>query len=172
MQPLFQILTLGLLVASTAAAADDTGYSENRINDIRLDIHASFGGYGSLGAGFRLDIPLIGDGVLDNVDDELALSFGADAFFYNGIFPDRYSGGIYVVPSVVVQWNFYFGKSWSVFPEAGIAFYVGDGQQMRRDSSFYAAPAFGLGFRYHFSARNALLVRVATPTGIQIGVTF
>lgn len=165
-------LAAGVALTSTAALAQDGEYSANHIGDLRLDVHANFGGYGSLGAGFRLDIPLLSEGMLTNVDDELALSFGADAFFYNDFFPDRYDGGIYVIPSAVLQWNFYIGDSWSVFPEAGIAFYIGDGNDLRRDASVYAAPAFGLGARYHFNDRNALLLRIATPTGFQIGITF
>ena len=165
------LLAAGLALGSTSALADDD-VTANHINGVRLDVHANFGGYGSLGAGFRVEVPLLKNGMLNEVDDELALSVGADAFFYSDFFPDRYNGGVYVIPSAVLQWNFYIGESWSVFPEAGIAFYVGDSRYLRRETSFYAAPAFGLGFRYHFNDRNALLVRVATPTGFQVGVTF
>jgi hypothetical protein len=161
-----------VLVTPVSAVADEgPGLSSNHIEGARLDAHANFGGYVSLGAGMRVDLPLVRSGLLAGADDELALSAGADVFFTD-FYDDYYDGGPYVIPSVVLQWNFYFAPQWSVFPEAGIAFYVGDEDYLPRGSSVYATYALGLGARYHFSDRNALLVRIATPTGLQVGATF
>lgn len=155
-------------LAPSALAAD--GDSPHRIDILRPDVHVSFGGYGSLGAGLRVDIPILRRGFIEGVDDELALSPGADVFFYSAFY-DYYAGGPYVIPSIVLQWNFYIGQ-WSLFPEAGVALYVGDRRYLRHGDGFYVRPDFGLGARYHFSPRNALLARVSTPTGFQLGVTF
>lgn len=155
-----------VLFAGPALAQD-----AHHIDDVRVDVHVDAGGYGSLGIGIRADIPLLRDGILANTDDELALSPGADMFF-SDFYPDYYGGGPYVIPSVVLQWNFYLAPNWSVFPEAGVAFYVGDRHWMRRERSVYAVADLGLGARYHFSPRNALLARISTPTGLQLGVTF
>lgn len=162
---------LAALIAPGVAAAAST--SSAHIGNARFDLHADLGGYASVGAGFRVDIPLIRTGLLANADDELALSPGLDVYFAN-VYHNYYDSDPYVIPSAVLQWNFYFPSGWSVFPEAGIAFYVGDGHYLRRGNgrNVYATADFGLGARYHFSARNALLLRISTPTGFQIGVTF
>lgn len=164
------VIALALGAAGTASAQQST--SANHIKGVRADIHADFGGYGSIGAGFRIDIPLVPNGFLNNVDDEFALSLGSEIFFYD-FFPDYYDGDLYLVPVAVVQWNFYIHPRWSLFPEAGLAFYVGPGNSdLRNGRQFYAAPAFSVGARYHFTARNSLLLRASTPAGFQVGITF
>lgn len=166
------LLTLGIaLVAPWAASAAEVE-SGDHIHGVRFDVHGVFGGYGSLGAGLRVDIPILPDGIIEEADDELALSPGADVFFTD-FYPDYYDGGPYVIPSLVLQWNFFLGSRWSVFPEAGVALFVGDRHYLRRGvDGFYLSPDLGLGARYQFGARNALLARVSTPTGLQLGVTF
>lgn len=161
------LLAPGIASAKTAAKVD----SANHISGVRFDLHADLGGYVSFGAGFRADLPLIHSGLLARTDDELALSIGVDAYFAN-FYHQYYSGGPYVIPSAVLQWNFYLGPNWSVFPELGVALYVGNGDDLPRGLPVYAALDVGVGVRYHFSNRNALLFRVNRPTGLQIGVTF
>lgn len=178
---MIRFATLTLLVCAfatpvAASAADGEAESHHHIDSVRVDVHGVLGGYGSLGAGIHVDIPLVPHGFIDGVDDELALSPGVDVFF-NDFYPDYYSGGPYLVPGVVLQWNFYLGSYWSVFPEAGVAVYAGDRDFLRRGPSgrerfAYAAPNLAVGARYHFNARNALIGRIGTPTGIQVGITF
>jgi hypothetical protein len=163
-------LLLGCLGLPGTALAGDSP-PPNGIHAVRFDVHGDFGGYGSLGAGFRVDIPIVRGGFINGVDDELALSPGLDVFFSH-FYYDYYHGAPYFIPSIVVQWNFYLGSHWSVFPEVGLAFYVGDDHYLRRGVPFYPVPDFGVGARYHFSARNALLLRISTPTGFQVGITF
>jgi hypothetical protein len=161
---------ISFLLALGQSWASPSGHA---IDGVRFDIHGNAGGYGSLGAGFRADIPIVRDGLIASADDELALSPGIDLFlqdFYYGYYD--YAGGPYVIPSVVLQWNFYLGADWSIFPEAGVAFYVGDGDYLRHGHGVYPVLDLGFGVRYHFSDRNALLVRISTPTGLQLGVTF
>lgn len=167
-------LVLATLLGPGAALAQSPQPSSNASNHIggaRVDVHANLGGYGSFGAGFRVDIPLLREGFIQNTDDELALSVGLDGYFVN-FYRDYYDGGAYLIPSVLAQWNFYIGDQWSVFPEAGLSLWVGDADYLRRGRGFYAAPNFGIGARYHFSQRNAVLVRINTPTGFQLGLTF
>lgn len=167
-------VVLGLLLAGETAQAQDrlaASNSSNHIGGARFDVHANLGGYGSFGAGFRVDLPLLREGFIQNTDDEFALSIGADGFFVS-FYDDYYDGGPYVIPSIVAQWNFYIGDQWSVFPEAGLSIWIGDSDYLRRGRGFYAAPNFALGARYHFTQRNAVLVRLGTPTGFQLGLTF
>lgn len=165
------LIALILPLASTADAAEIR--QQNHIRGARFDVHANVGGYASLGAGMRVDLPIVPDGFLNGADDELAISLGADVFG-RSFYQDYYAGGAYLIPIVVAQWNFYVAPKWSVFPEAGIAMFVGNSRYLRHGGpgGLYAAPAFGLGGRYHFSDRNSLLVRISTPTGLQVGATF
>jgi hypothetical protein len=63
--------------------------------------------------------------------------------------------------------------SWSILPEAGVALHFG-----LHDSGWpgyrplYAEPDLGIGARLHFTGRNALLMRIGTPGGVQVGLTF
>lgn len=166
-------LAVGLLLAGPALAQDpqSSSNSTNHIGGVRVDVHADLGGYGSFGAGFRLDVPILREGFIQNTDDELAISLGLDGYFLS-FYHDYYDGGPYLIPSVVLQWNFYIGDDWSVFPEAGLSLWVGDPDYLRHGNGLYAAPNLGIGVRYHFSRRNALLARISTPTGLQLGLTF
>ena len=166
MLPLLSLSTL--LLPGVVQAA---GTSPNHINKVRFDVHADLGGYASVGAGFRADIGILPNGLLAKADDELAISLGADVFFAN-LYQDYYDGGPYIAPVAVAQWSFFLGPDWSIFPEAGISFYVGDPDFLPRGLPVYATLALGFGARYHFSSRNALLLRVSRPAGLQIGVTF
>jgi hypothetical protein len=175
------IALLSLIVATPAFAHETHhGANHNQIRGVRFDVHANLDQYSMLGAGGRVEFPIVPDGFIGGkVRDELALSFGADLFFAPTYWGDSgYYGGAYVVPIGVAQWNFYLGERWSVFPEAGIAVHVGiehDGWYDRHGRSYpwlYPTPDLGIGARCHFNDRVALLLRISTPGGLQAGVTF
>jgi len=160
---------------------------DHRIQGIRVDVHGNLAYYGAMGAGFRIDIPIVPHGFLHNshIQDELAISPGLDLFFFAfssrcyvdntgaRYCPDRVGFGIW--PVVMAQWNLYLTRSWSVFPELGVAFVINDhnyrGVRDKR-SDFYVTPAASIGARWHFSRRNSLLFRLNFPAGFQIGLTF
>jgi hypothetical protein len=137
----------------------------NRFSNIRFELHADFNWYSAFGVGGRLEFPVAPWGILEGVDDELALSFGAEVFFFYN--PNNPGFGVY--PIAAVQWNFYLGQV-SLFPELGVAFLFGPNRQGYWPS--FISPYIGFGFRYHFNARNALLLRASWPAGLQVGVTF
>ncbi len=161
------------LAAAPACAEDEVhlGDDHNQIDGVRMDVHADIGNYGAFGVGLRADIPILANGIVEGVNDELAFSPGVEVFFVN-YWHDRYDGGPYVLPLAMLQWNFYLGADWSVFPEAGLAVFIGDGDYLPRGHGVYAAFATGLGVRYHFNTRNALLLRASWPAGLQAGLTF
>jgi hypothetical protein len=173
---------LGLLTVSPALAHDGHhGADHNQIEGVRIDLHGNIDRWSVFGAGGRVEFAIVPDGFIggDRVHDELALSFGADIFFvplYWG--NDYYSGGAYVIPIGAVQWNFYLGDHWSVFPEVGIAVHIGfrnDSWYDKRGRGYgwlYAEPNLGIGARYHFNKDVALLMRLSTPGGVQLGVVF
>jgi len=147
-----------------ASADSGGGAHAARSSAVRFDVHVNVGWYRFFALGFRVDIPIVPDGLIDGADDELAITVGAEvAWFY------RYKG-FGVFPVLALQWNFFLGQKWSIFPELGVAFLFGP---QRNDYwSTFAAPHVAFGVRYHFSQRNALLARVAWPGGFQIGITF
>ncbi|MEZ4241989.1 MAG: hypothetical protein R3F59_38725 [Myxococcota bacterium] len=148
------------------------GPDHNQIEGVRVEAHGSVSPYTVFGVGGRLEVPLVPDGFIGgDVHDELALSLGADGYFAE-LNPGWYDGGVYVVPVAALQWNFYAGD-WSIFPEGGVAFHVHpDGTGWDGRQAIYAEPDVGIGARYHFADRNALLLRASTPGGIQVGLTF
>lgn len=170
-----------LLSASGAEAQRGRG---RMIQGVRPEVHLDFGWHGAFGVGFRVDIPIVPDGFIDGVDDEFALSPGAEFFFFSyynnhGVRGHYYyDEGLAVWPLLAAQWNFYLNEDWSIFPELGIAmiFYththrVSDfGDETHSHIAF--DPFFGFGARWHFNARNALLMRLSWPAGFQIGITF
>jgi len=177
--------TFGFLFSilnSTPARADDThfGANHNQISSVRVDLHGSLDRYSGLGVGGRAEFAVVPNGLIHgNVNDELALSVGADLMFAQSYFGwDYYGGGTYIVPIAALQWNFYVGNHWSFFPEAGIAVVIGFDQQDWHDNNgknygwVWAQPDLGIGARYHFDSNVALLLRLSTPGGLQLGVVF
>ena len=179
--------TIALLIAITAAGAlalvpgnaeAQRRRSRNHIDGVRADIHLDAGYYGGAGAGFRIDIPIVPNGVLRNVDDEMSISPGADFFFLR--YWDRYGHDLAVLPQVLWQWSFYLSDKWSIFPEAGLGLWLGNhGHHHHRHdryeqnhNDFWIDPIVGFGARYHFGSRVALQMRASWPVGLQIGITF
>lgn len=164
----------GLAAAAPALAHDGHhGPDHNQIDTVRVEAHGSVSSYGVVGGGARAEFAIVPDGFIGgDVHDELALSLGADGFFVN-VNPTWYEGGMYVVPIAALQWNFYLGQDWSIFPEAGLAFHVSaDDAVWPGHRDVFATPDVGIGARYHFADRNALLLRASTPGGLQVGLTF
>jgi len=166
-----------VLLLSTAPAEAQRGRGHT-IDGVRFDVHLDFGWHQAFGVGFRVDIPIVPDGLVDGVQDELALSPGAEFFFWNWRSRRNrdeylYYGDMGIWPLLALQWNFYLNDKWSIFPELGIAFFwYWDDFDGGRNTHFGAHPFLGFGARYHFSSRNALLMRINWPAGLQIGITF
>ena len=75
-----------------------------------------------IGIGFRASIPVIDPGPLLHVNNNLAVSFGVDWAHFGDCRYDSPGcyGNDFWIP-VVMQWNFYLTRWWSVFPELGFA---------------------------------------------------
>jgi len=136
---------------------------------VRFDVHLTGGPwYNWFGAGFRVDIPIVEDGLIDGTDDDLSLTVGGDALWLY----HRVAQGFGVIPVLALQWNFYLNETWSIFPELGVAFLFIDDYYHHRYWDAWVGPYVGFGARLHFNPRNALLFRISWPTGAQIGITF
>lgn len=136
------------------------------IYGVRPELHAGIGWHGEVGVGGRADIPIVPSGVIEGIDDELAISPGGELYLETDGDAD-----VTVSALVAAQWNFYFQPEWSVFPEVGIALHIGD-RGRRDDTDLRLGLLVGGGARYHWSSRNALVMRLCWPFGLQIGVTF
>jgi len=118
----------------------------------------AFGGpfnawHGNLGAGVRASFPLIGNGPIPSVNNNLAIGVGGDFFVFNG--------AALFVP-IVGQWNFFLLSHFSLFLEAGLGITFG--------GLHYVDPILGVGGRYHITDRLALTVRLEYPA-LAIGLS-
>jgi len=129
----------------------------------RFDVHLTLGWYAAAGGGLRVDLPVVREGLIDVAEDDLRITLGAEVLWY---WSQDDQIGFY--PLAALQWNFYLNEQWSVFPEVGFVLMFPRPHFWRT----FIAPLVSLGARYHFSPRNAFLVRVSWPHGLQLGVTF
>ena len=101
-------------LTKTGHVAETAELSRHGIQSARFEVHGNINPY-VLGAGFRAEIPLAREGIVDglgNVRDEIALSFGGDVWFAS--YYQRYDAGAYLVPLCVVEWNFLV-RHWKYF---------------------------------------------------------
>jgi hypothetical protein len=155
----------------------------------------SHGGDG-YGLGGRFTIPLMKNGFVSSINNNVGIGFGLDWIHYTGCYayyvgPVAYdcpSFNSFVVP-VVMQWNFFLSTHWSVFGEPGLAIeygtwgsdfcgtYVVNGNRIAYNCG--GAPnhvtvdpiILFIGGRFHFSETAALTMRVGWPY-FSIGVSF
>ncbi len=135
-------------------------------------------GFFGFGGGVRISMPLCKNCFIPKINNNVAISFGADFIVYP-------LGGAnftpaYLVLPVAMQWNFFVHKKWSVGPEVGFSpvvgiFYdygnCGGGNPPCHNWGFY--PTLSAVGRYHFNDKVALTMRVGTPPEFfNIGVSF
>lgn len=190
--PLFLVFLAALLFAGvalprTASAQPRGNIGANGIHGVRIEVHGTLGYYQALGAGMRVDIPLLPEGFTDKLDDEFALSVGGDFTAlswrnrdYAGV-PGygrgwgQWYGDWSIWTVATANWNLYLGEKISVFPELGLTVSIHDcwDRNGRDDVCVTAAPVGGVGFRYHFAPpRVAFVARINWPVGLQVGLTF
>jgi hypothetical protein len=149
-------------------------------------------GYGTgfgYGLGARGGFEIVHDGFVPSINDSVAIGVGVDFLHYDG------SGNLgagsrcleyvpgpagtmvcrkaatpggasnYLFFPVVMQWNFWLTRGWSVFGEPGLAIYWVD------SSSVGVTPAFWAGGRYRFTDNVALVFRLGYPT-LTVGLSF
>lgn len=183
-------LHVGIFSAILLLAASSVAHAQRgrKIESVRFDVHLDLGFHGAFGIGGRADIPIVPDGLIEGVDDELAISPGIDVFFYSfSRYCHRgvcYAGDqtVAIWPLIAAQWNFYINELWSLFPELGLVMlinddyyyygYYDDDVYYADRAAVYIRPFISFGARYHFNDRNALLFRIGWPAGLQVGITF
>ncbi|HET9956217.1 MAG TPA: hypothetical protein VFQ61_17035 [Polyangiaceae bacterium] len=138
-----------------------------------------------LGLGFRGTIEVAPEGFISKLNDSVGVGFGMDWVHYstsaargrcsrfidgpNGTLicaevDTQYSRDYFYVP-IVMQWNFWLARRWSVFGEPGLSLNF----PRHRDMSI--SPALYAGGRFHFSDQVTLTMRLGYPT-FSLGVSF
>jgi hypothetical protein len=140
------------------------------------------------GLGFRGTVEVAPRGFIPSINNSVGIGFGLDWVHYpagavRGICSNyvagpngtrictevdygRYDRNYFYLP-IVMQWNFWLHRSWSVFAEPGILPYFHGSHP-----AFGALPlSFYAGGRYHFSDRVTLTMRIGYPT-LSVGVSF
>ncbi len=173
--------------ASTNAWADGTIKQPGEHPDYHVDIepHGVLGlgwwDLGTWGVGFgggaRFSIPLCKNCFIPKINNNVAISFGADFVSYpfvnnaNFVLTDLY------LP-VAMQWNFFIHKKWSIAGEVGFSPVIGvfyDYAQYCGGPgchNWWIYPDAGFVARYHFNDRVALTMRIGFPEFFNIGVSF
>jgi len=108
------------------------------------------------GPGFRGTIELVDNGFIKKINNTVGIGFGADWIAFGG---DKTA----VWVPVVMQWNFWLSRNWSVFGEPGGGFWLGNASGAR--------PAIYGGARFHFVEKLALTFRVGYPA-LSVGLSF
>jgi hypothetical protein len=141
------------------------------------------------GLGARGTFEIVRDGFIPSIDDSVAIGVGLDFAHFDGdgtvnpgtckrfvpgpggtrvcVEVSQNAGGPsnYWFLPVVMQWNFWLTRQWSVFVEPGLSLYWSD------EPRFGATPALFVGGRFRFSRATTLTFRIGYPT-VTIGVSF
>ena len=103
------------------------------------------------GVGFRGTFSILHNGFIKTINNSIGIGIGVD-----------WTKDHLRVP-VVMQWNFWLSRNWSVFGEPGGL--VDFGKKPKPHPAIYA------GGRFHFTERITLTMRVGHPTA-SVGVSF
>lgn len=138
------------------------------------------------GLGGRATFEILDPGFVPTINDSIGIGVGLDAVQFSYTYGCvKYSNGANGKPvcvsgdvtntyfwiPVVMQWNFWLSRNWSVFGEPGVALrYMSNedfhGHHLRLDPFVLYA-----GGRFHFSDTVTLTMRIGHPTW-SVGVSF
>jgi len=121
------------------------------------------------GPGVRANFRLLKNGFIPSLNNSIAVGIGAELSF------DTY-GNVRLITPVVMQWNFWVTKHWSVMGEPGVAIEFpmstpGVGVAYASNEPIYLSPFFAVGARYSFNEHIALTMRLGYPV-TSVGISF
>ena len=175
-------LVLAALVARPAAARGSIKSPGDHPDYVfEAEPHFSVGYAGGFGPGFRGTVVILDNGFIPTLNNSVGIGAGVEWLFYStdceGPPQDRVCDrvGDVMVP-IVIQWNFWLARHFSVFGEPGIALHFHRGP---KGNDFQPDPftVFG-GARVHFSDSVALTLRLGAPqlfhhdSVLSLGVSF
>jgi hypothetical protein len=126
----------------------DIGTSDPFPRGVNLSNNAGFG------PGLRLSIPLVDNGFVKTINNDVALGFGVDWAHYGS------SGANVLWFPIVMQWNFHITDVITVFGEPGAAFrYV----SVQGNRELHADGVLQLGAKFMFSRYMGFTLRIGYP---------
>jgi hypothetical protein len=142
-----------------------------------------FGSGAGFGLGFRGTFVLVNNGFVSSINNSIGIGVGLDWVHYGRgettrcvnssgpsmgcVTSEDISVNNVWIP-VVMQWNFFLSRQWSVFGEPGVAVRY---QAIPGDNITRVDPVFYAGGRWHFSDQMTLTMRLGYPT-FSVGVSF
>lgn len=137
------------------------------------------------GFGARLTYTLVGNGFVKSINNSVGLSSGVDWLHYIkgdnscaratnpggncDLADDQDEGVPFLTIPVVLQWNFWLTRDWSVFGEPGIGFSLrSNGREKELGVDVLH---LYLGGRWHFTDYTSLTLRIGYPA-FSVGVSF
>jgi len=175
-RPLVAVLAAVLLASSSARAEDWIIKQPNQHPDYfaELEVHGlvAYGGgpfligrYGlvGFGPGFRANFRILKNGFVPSINDNVAIGVGAELVFDT-------DNAVHLVTPVVLQWNFWLTKHWSLAGEPGLAISFPMSTPRGPEPVFFS-PALSAVARYDFNDHVMLTMRLGYPI-TSIGVSF
>ncbi len=184
------VASAAMALVPTLAYADGTIRNPGDHPDYRFDIepHGVLGygywdpnayGFFGFGGGVRISMPICKNCFVPRINNNVAISFGADFIFYPLGDAARVFGFTpsYLALPVALQWNFFVHKKWSVAGEPGFTplfgVFYNYGNCAGGCNNWGIYPTLSAVGRYHFSDKIALTMRIGTPPEFfNIGVSF
>jgi hypothetical protein len=157
------LFVLAALVATRPAAADQLVIKfpgEHPRYFFEAEPHALVAPYADFlpGVGFRGTFRILHNGFIPSINNSIGVGVGAD-------WVDK---GVWI--PIVMQWNFWLSRNWSVFGEPGVSIRTGHGLEGKHDDRL-GILGLWVGGRFHFNDRIALTMRIGRPT-FSVGVSF
>ncbi len=159
---LLSLLTLGVSLPGAVSAQDPSGELMAPLLPVRLEGHGALTWEGTVGAGFRTEIPIVKQGVIYNAHDELAVSVGSDfiVLAFEGSRP------LDIWPTATLQWTLGVNEHFVFYPELGLSALID------RDGWQGVFPNVGFGGRYYVWRSVSAMARFGWPMALSIGATF
>ncbi len=172
-----------LLLSSSTAFADIILKQPGRHDSsVEVELHAvarvqdrvAYNGFAP-GVGIRVGIPIVRNGFISRINNQVAINFGADLLFW-----PYYNNNVNLIVPLALQWSFYLASAFSFFAEAGVGlewFPNGDPARVGWWGTPWLGfwPGLAVGARIHFNnaARfPTLTLRAGFPTGFNVGISF
>jgi hypothetical protein len=183
----FALLAAVVLLPRTARADDTIKHpGDHPAYSFEVEPHVLLGwdgiyGNDGFGAGVRFAIPILDNGFVPNINNSVAIGFGIDLLHSPGCWYNGDCSANYIHVPVVLQWNFYVAKRWSVFGEPGLFFFHGFLSGCPNNPNNVHCPgeprvtsvdpAIYVGGRYYINDKMTLTLRAGFPT-VSVGLSF